>query len=258
VARTLCTVVAILVSLLGVSAANADADAASIKTGWSGTAGIGPMVFPKYTGGKGTKTWLLPLVSASYNDMFYIEPLRAGVYLASSADRKLAFGLAVEPRFGLHSTDGARLTGMATRKDSLEGGLSFDWDADIVAINFSYLGDLTHSSQGTSARLYFYKELIKNGLWKFSAFAGADRLSAKVANYFFGVNGAEVVPGRPLYQPGATTNGVFGFYGSYKLSPRYSVVFGLQSTRLLGGAAMSPIVETKQANVGWAGFAWNL
>lgn len=257
-ARKLCTVLAILMPLLGTSTANADANGASNKPRWSGTAGIGPMVFPKYAGGKGTQTLLLPLVSVSYNDWFYIEPLRAGMYLASSTDRKIAFGVAIEPRFGLRSNDGPRLTGMTTRRDSLEGGLSFDWDADIVAINFSYFGDLTHSSRGTSERLYFYKEFTRNEPWKFGAFAGADHLSAKVANYFFGVTAAEAGPGRALYQPGSITNGVFGFDGSYKLSPRYSIVFGLESTRLLAGAANSPIVETKQANVAWAGLAWNL
>ena len=259
VACRLCIVLTIFIPFLGlISAAKADTGVTPDKSGWSGTAGIGPMVFPKYTGGKGMQTWLLPLVSASYDDMFYIEPLRAGMYLASSADKKMAFGLAVEPRLGLRSTDGAKLIGMATRRDSLEGGLSFDWDADVVAISFSYFVDLTHSSRGTSARLYFYKELIKDEQLKFGVFAGADYLGAKVANYFFGVRPTEVTPSRPFYQPGSSTNGEFGFDGSYKLSPRYSIVFGLQATQLLGGAANSPIVETKQAAVGWAGLAWNL
>ena len=244
-------------SCLAASGVRADTAAAE-KSGWSGTAGVGPMVFPSYSGGKGMQVWPLPLVSATYNDVVYVEPLRAGAYFAGSADKKMALGLAIEPRMGQHASDGAKLAGMSTRRNSLEGGLALDWDLDVVAISLSYFTDLTRSSKGSSARLYVVKELVKNDTWKFGAVVGADHLSARVANYFFGVTAAEATADRPFYQPGATTNAVYGFDGSYKLNPRYSIVFGVQATRLLGGAGNSPIVETRQANVGWLGFAWNL
>ncbi|HEY8099798.1 MAG TPA: MipA/OmpV family protein [Burkholderiaceae bacterium] len=247
---------------LAIGNAKADTAAASEKSseqqGWSGLAGVGPMIFSKYTGGTGTQTWLLPLISANYDEIFYIDPLRANVYLGSTDDKKMAWGLAVEPRMGFHASDGARLAGMATRRNSLEGGFNFDWDADIIAISFSYFTDLTHSSNGTSSRLYLYKDVIKNEKWKLGANVGLDHMSAKVTNYFFGTTANEVTVNRPLYQPGSATNVVFGFDGSYKINQRYSILFGLQATHLNGSAANSPIVETKQSKVGWIGLAWNL
>jgi outer membrane protein len=242
--------------------ANADTAAASEKpvekSGWAGMAGVGPMTFSKYSGGTANQTWLLPLISANYDEIVYIEPLRANVYLGSTSDKKMAWGLAVEPRMGFHASDGAKLAGMATRRNSLEGGFNLDWDADIVAISFSYFTDLTRSSNGTSSRLYLYKDLIKNDKWKLGGNVGLDHMSAKVTNYFFGVAANEATPARPLYQPGSATNFVFGFDGSYKINQRYSVLFGLQATHLNGSAANSPIVETKQSKVGWIGLALNL
>jgi len=227
-------------------------------SGWFGTAGVGPMIFSRYTGGTETQTWILPLISANYDEVLYIEPLRANIYLASSEDKKMGFGLAVEPRMGFHSSDGAKLAGMVTRRNSLEGGFNFDWDVSIIAISVSYLTDLTHSSKGTSSRVYFYKDFLKNEKWRLGANLGADHMSAKVTNYFFGIMAAEVMANRPLYQPGSATNVVFGVDGSYKLNEHNSFVFGLQANHLNGSSSNSPIIETRLTKVGWAGFAWNL
>lgn len=255
--HTLCGTFAIVLLFIGCNA-NADTEKKTEQSGWTGTAGVGPMMFSKYTGGTGTQTWVLPLVSASFDNFLEIDPLRATLYVAGSADKKIGFGFAVEPRMGFHSSDGARLKGMATRRNSLEGGPTIDWDAGIVAISASYFTDLTSSSNGTSSRLYLYKDLIDNEKWKLGANAGVDHMSAKVTNYFFGTTSSEVTADRPLYQPGSATNLVFGFDGSYKINQRYSMVFGVQATRLNGSAARSPIVETRRSAVGWIGLALNL
>lgn len=248
----------IIAFLLLTGNALAEDKSATEGKGWSGMAGVGPMTFSKYTGGTGVQTWPLPLISANYDEIAYIDPLRANIYLGSTADKKIGWGIAVEPRMGFHASDGARLAGMATRRDSLEGGFNIDWDADIVAVSFSWFTDLTRSSKGTSSRLYLYKDLIKGTQWKLGGNVGLDHMSAKVTNYFFGVSANEATPSRLQYQPGSSTSFVFGFDGSYKINRRYSVLFGLQATRLNGSAANSPIVETKLSKVGWIGLAWNL
>lgn len=251
---------AILAILLCAVANFATAESMNVagRSGWSGTVGVGPMIFSSYTGGTGTTTQIFPLVSANYKEILYVDPLRAMLYLGGSADKKMGWGLAVEPRLGFHSSDGSRLAGMATRRHSLEGGPSFDWDTGVVAISVSYFTDLTHSSGGTSSRLYFYKEAVNNERWQLGANVGVDHMSAKVTRYFFGTEPGEVTASRLLYQPGSATNVVAGFDGRYKLNQRNSIVFGLQETNLKGSAANSPLVETTHATVGWIGLAWNL
>lgn len=252
-----CTLV-LAVHLFAAGIATAESINLANQSEWTGTVGVGPMTFSKYTGGTGTRSQILPLISANYKEVFYIDPLRATLYLAGSAERRMGFGLAVEPRMGFHSSDGSKLAGMATRRNSLEGGLTFDWDADVVAISVSYLTDLTRSSGGTSSRLYFYKDAIKTETWQLGANVGVDHMSAKVTSYFFGTTPNEVTMYRPLYRPGSASNIVSGFDGRYKLNQRNSIVFGLQQTNLKGSAANSPLIETKRSRVGWVGVAWNL
>ena len=228
------------------------------KVGLNGTAGVGPIFFPKYTGGKQFRALPVPIISANYSETVYVELLRAGVYLLSSEDKKMGLGLAVEPRLGFHSSDGAKLAGMATRRHSLEGGLAFDWENDIVDLSVSYFSDLTHASGGTSLRASLYKDLVKDGDWSLGALLGLDRISAKTTNYYFGVQTSEATADRPEYRPGDATNIVYGVDGTYKLDARHTLVFGFNTTRLNGSAAASPIVETRQAALYWMGYAWNL
>ncbi|WP_346284589.1 MipA/OmpV family protein [Zoogloea sp.] len=231
---------------------------AEAAQGWSGTIGAGPIVFPRYAGSRSTQSWLIPLISANYEGVAYIEPLRAGMYFWGSADRKMGLGVAVEPRMGFKSNDARMLTGMATRHDSLEGGPAFDWDLGPVALSLSLFTDLTHSSRGGSGRAYVVREMLKDDTWNITAFAGVERIGDRVANYFFGVGEMEANAARPAYQARAASNGTGGFSGSYRLGTDYAIVFGLQALRLSGGLAHSPIVETRMSSVGWLGLAISL
>lgn len=246
--------------LLAVCATALHADPASdtSSAGWSGVIGAGPIVFPRYTGGKASQTWLIPMASITYDDIVYVEPLRAGAYVWGSEDKKMGLGLAIEPRFGFKSSDAPKLAGMATRRNSVEGGPAFDWDLGVVAVSASLFTDLTHASRGNSARLYVYRELAHNDTWKFGVFGGVDRMSSRVANYFFGVPETEATPGRAAFQARATTSPTLGFDGHYRVAKDYSLLFGLQVMRLGDQVANSPIVETRQSMVGWLGFGFNL
>ena len=228
------------------------------KPGWSGTVGAGPVFFPKYTGGKAYQGLPIPIISANYQEVAYIELLRAGVYVLSSADKKLGLGFAAEPRLGFHQGDGARLAGMTTRRHSLEGGLAFDWENPLFSLDVSYFIDLTRATHGRSLRASLSREFVKREQWTANAFVGVDRIDAKIADYYFGVHAGEGTPQRPIYQPGAGANLLWGADAKYQLDPRHALVFGIMTTRLNSSAAQSPIVETRIANMLWLGYAWNL
>ncbi len=226
--------------------------------GWAGTAGFGPIIFPKYSGGNGNRVWPIPLLSINYDETFYVEIERIGVYVLASDDKKIGLGLAVEPRFGFSGSDGTRLTGMATRRDSLEGGLTFDWDFDVVAFSIAYFGDLNRTSRGRSVRGTIYKPVLKNDRWDAGIVLGFDRMNAKVVNYFFGVPVAESTVARPLYGTGAATNVSVGISGTFNLDKRHALMFGANLSRLGANAAMSPIIETRRATTYYVGYGWNL
>lgn len=249
----------LLLSALPAFPARADtAQTAGEAQGWSGTLGAGPIVFPRYAGSRHNQTWLIPLVSADYDGLAYVEPLRAGLYVWGSADHKMGLGLAVEPRMGFKANDVPSLAGMATRHDSLEGGPAFDWDLGPVAVSLSLFTDLTHSSRGGSGRMYVLRDVLKDNTWNITAFAGIERIGDRVANYFFGVGNTEATATRPAYQARASSNGTSGISGSYQLGKAHAVIFGMQTLRLSGSPAHSPLVDTRISTLGWLGLAIRL
>ncbi|MBI3376715.1 MAG: MipA/OmpV family protein [Betaproteobacteria bacterium] len=238
--------------------AEAAPDENSAKPGWDGTAGLGPIVVPRYTGGKGTRTVPAPIVFATYNEIVRIDLFRGAVYLLSSDDKKLGFGLAVEPRFGFQASDGARLSGMSRRRHSLEGGPSFAWELPFADLSVSYFADLTGASRGNSFKGFVQRDFLDTDRWTFGALLGFDRMSARTANYYFGVPAPEVTANRAFYRAEGGTSAEAQATGAYKLDKSHSVVFGANATRLNPHAAASPIVETRVVKIIWLGYSWNL
>ena len=225
---------------------------------WTGYAGAGIGVFPKYTGGKSLDTVPVPLLLLEYKETFYVDFVRAGVRLWSTDDKKFALGIAAEPRFGYRAGDGARLTGMSTRRHSLEAGPNLEWETKFASFSVGAFGDVTGASKGLSMRALAYKQVIDNAQWDVGVYAGVERESSRVTNYYFGVQAAEATANRAQYQPGGATHGTFGVAGAWKFSPRYALLFGVQSTRLGSAAANSPIVETRNAPIAYVGLGWQL
>ena len=225
---------------------------------WSGYAGAGVASFPKYTGGKGAEINVVPLLLFEYKETFYVDFLRAGVRLWTSEDKKLALGIAAEPRFGFKAQDGVLLSGMAKRKSSIEVGPSLEWETKLASFNVAMFSDVTGASKGASLRATVYKQFIDTAQWDIGAYAGLEREDRKVTNYYFGVPAAEVTASRALYQPGTATHWTLGVSGAWKFSPRYALMFGIQNTRLGAASANSPIVETRNAPIAYVGLGWQL
>lgn len=231
------------------------------SAGWNGTLGFGPMAIAKYTGGQALQILPLPLWSINYDETFYVEVQRVGVYALASDDKKIGLGLAVEPRLGFHASDGPKLSGMATRRDSLEGGITFDWDFDVFAISAAWFTDMTRSSRGSSARLSLYRPLLKNARGEIGLIASADHMSARTANYFFGVKPGEASLLRPGFVAAAGTNLSLGLGGTYRVGAtraKGAIIFGANLGRLARSAARSPIVETNHVRQFYLGYGWAL
>src|SRR5712692_500347 len=128
--------------------AGARAQAPSTGSGWSGTLGAGPVVVPKYVGGKDLQVLPLPIAYVTYDDWFFVNLYRAGAYVWGSEDKKKGVSLSSEPRLGFHASDGAKLAGMATRRDSLSDGPTLDWQGDLCALSLGYFFDLSSASRG--------------------------------------------------------------------------------------------------------------
>ncbi|MSP98141.1 MAG: MipA/OmpV family protein [Betaproteobacteria bacterium] len=246
----------VLVVLSWVSPARAQTTQSA--SGWRGTVGVGPVLLPKYVGGKALEALPLPIAYVDYDDRFYINLFRAGAYLWGSQDKKRAISFAVEPRMGFKSNSGPRLAGMQTRRSSLQGGPTFDWEGDFGALSVGYFTDLGGASDGGYLDALLIKPLLKNERWTVNGTAQISRLNAKIVNYYFGVRPSEITPARPLYQPGAATNVTLWVTGQYNLSKHYALMLGANLTQLGGSAADSPLLERRQAPLVYIGLGWDL
>ena len=245
-------------SSLALVCTQASAQTPPEASGWTGTVGAGPVFFPKYTGGRGVQALPLPIAYVDYNGWFYVDLFRAGAYVWSSADRKQGLSIAMEPRIGFQSGDGAKLSGMATRRSSLFGGLAYNAENDWGAMSLGYFTDLGNASRGGYADLLLTRPLYKDSRWDVSGALEFTRSDSKVVNYYFGVTPAEATAGRAAYTPGAGTNTTLWLTGQYNLRKDYALMFGANVTRLGASAAASPIVERREVPFMYFGIGKNL
>ena len=235
--------------------ASASCRAQATEKALDGYIGAGAVTMSRYTGSDENVTRARPLMMFEYRETFYVYLDRAGVRLWSTDDKKVALGIAAEPRFGFRAKDGPRLAGMATRRDRIEGGPTIEWETDAFSLSAAYFTALTQAGSGQSLRLTLAKQLVENDRWDVNVYAGVERDNAKTVERYFGVRSDEARADRPAYQPGASTNPVAGFTGAYKMGNGYAVLFGANTMRLGSAAAASPIVARKRDVTAFLGLA---
>jgi len=218
-----------------------------------GYLGAGAVVFPKYSGSASHQTWPLPLASFEYRDTAYIHINRAGVRFWNTDDKKMALGVAAQPRFGFSANDGSRLSGMSGRRDRIEGGPSFEWETPAVSLSATYFTDWSNAASGQAAALSLYHQLFDDAHWDVGTYVEIEYLNRKTVQYYFGVRPGEATVSRPSYEPGATLNSSFGISGAYKLGNGYALMFGTTLEILGTAAANSPIVERRSGLTSYLG-----
>ncbi len=218
-----------------------------------GYLGAGAMVLPKYVGSSASDTKLVPLAIFDYEETAYIHLNRAGVRLWGSRDKKMALGIAAEPRIGFRPQDGPRLAGMAIRHDAIEGGPAFEWELDPYALSLAWFSDWSDTSGGRSWRLSADRQLVDDGRWDISAYLDLDRADSRIVQYYFGVQPDEATAARPSYQPGAAVISGLGLSGAYLLNKNHALLFGGEFTYLGSAAADSPIVQLRSGVMGYLG-----
>ncbi len=235
----------LVVMLIDPSLCGAQTMEESAKKTLDGYLGAGAMLIPKYVGSADSKARLVPLTMLEYEETAYIHLDRAGVRLWNTDDKKMALGVAAQPRFGFHAKDGDRLTGMSIRRTTIEGGAIFEWELPQLSLSVAYFTDWSDTSGGQSWRFSMDHQLIDNDAWDLNVYLDFDYANAKIVQYYFGVRADEVTATRPSYQPGAAVISSLGFTGAYKLNKSYALLFGSELTSLGAAAADSPIVQRK-------------
>ncbi|MDD3354326.1 MipA/OmpV family protein [Zoogloea sp.] len=218
--------------------------------------GLGIGVLPATSGSDELRTMVLPVIQASFGDRFYINALRAGVWLLDSEDKRVRLGLSADARFGWEAEDGRRTKGMQDRDFAVDVGPTLRWQTDYGTLNAQWGFDATSASNGQSAQVQFVRALIRGQTLRLNGLVGVTWNNRKMNDYYFGVAPAEAAPGRPAYRAGSGTQLQAGINGAWSTGGRGSVLFGVMLNRLGGAQADSPIVETRIQPLAYAGYGW--
>lgn len=207
---------------------------------WHGLLGAGVIVLQQPVAD--TRTFVLPLVAVTYRNTFYWRFGQAGVYVLNSEDRRARLAIALKARRGYDPADYAALAGMAKRDTSVEAGLHGIWLTHASLISYGVFTDISNKSDGNSAQLSLAHPFRLAPRWHLIPSLGAEWLSDKVVDYYFGVKPSEATLARPAYVGTASLNLRAGVMLHYRLSREWSLFGGASVTRLGSGISDSPIV----------------
>ena len=222
-----------------------------------GSAGLGFVTragATPYQGG-GNRLDVLPLYLYE-GERFYLHANRGGVKLLEGDAQRL--DVFVEKRLEGFTADRlpAALAGMAARESSFDVGLAWRYRQPWGAVQAEFLHDADRYSKGSEARLVYSYDW-RSGPWLLRPSASLALRSARLNNYYYGVQAGEARPGRPAYLPGAGVNSSVGLYGSYDLTQRWRLLAGVSATLLDNKIKDSPIVQKRVLPAAYAGVAYD-
>lgn len=222
--------------------------------GWS--IGLGAVVQDEPYRGVDSDLVLFPFV-AYEGERFFVRGPGLGVALYEDADWRID-GLALARFDGYRAGDSSALTGMATRRRSLDLGLAVERVSPVGTFGTRLLHDVLDRSGGFEWGLS-YRVPLPEALDRLSPTLGIKYLSADLADYYYGVRGSEARPGRPAYAPGSSWVYEAGVQLGAPLGAR-GVVFALLGYEWFGASLRdSPIVAARgkpRVFLGYA-YAWS-
>lgn len=201
--------------------------------------------------------FVLPLVAVTYRNTVYWHFGQAGVYVLNSDDRRARLGLAVKARRGYDPADYAALAGMGKRDTSIEAGVHGIWLTHGALISYGYFTDVSGTSHGDSAQLSLAHPFRVAPHWRVIPSIGAEWLSDKVVDYYYGVRPSEATVNRPAYTGTACVNLRLGVMLHHRVSRDWSLFGGVGVTRLGSGINDSPIVIHERITALHVGAAWH-
>lgn len=217
--------------------------------------GLGVAVLPKTSGSDEFRVLALPIINANYGDRYYINALKAGVWLVDSDNKRLRLGLSTQARFGWDADDGKLTRGMNDRDLSLDLGPSVRWQTDYGTFNAKWGFDIGGASNGQTIELQYVKSILRHGGFKINGSLGATRNNHKFNDYYFGVDANETSQFRPAYSAESSTEFSVGINGTYTVGNKSYLLFGTSVTRLGDQQADSPIVETRIQPFAYVGYS---
>ncbi|MEA3098851.1 MipA/OmpV family protein [Caballeronia mineralivorans] len=142
---------------------------------------------------------------------------------------------------GYKQSDAPILNGMDKRSGAFWFGPAFEWRTGLGNLSGNFL---TGGNKGQRAGIDFGQP-FDYGNFTVDPHVGAEWLSRKYVDYYYGVRPSEVRAGRAAYAGKSTYKMSFGVRVDYRLAPRQTLIFDVGVARLGSGITNSPLVGKK-------------
>jgi outer membrane protein len=222
-----------------------------------GSAGLGLLIRaqPSPYRGAGDRFDFVPLYLYE-GERLFLHATRAGIKLINDSDNRL--DLILNYRFEGYPVPDVppELAGMKTREPSADLGFAYRWFTDWGTLHGELLYDAFHVHGGIEARLGYSYDWTR-ARWTLRPSAFLAFRSAKLNDYYYGVQPEEALPTRPAYAPGSGLNAWLGLYASYQLSEGWHLIGGAGVQLMDRDIADSPIVKTGVLPTAFLGAAYD-
>jgi len=199
-------------------------------SGFHGQIGIGAANLPEYVGSDQTETTAIPLINVNYNDRIYFKFNRLGAWLYKM-DNGFRLGALVTTHHGIDEKDlPDQFSGYGDRDTSTMAGLNMAYNQGKLWTDFAVLKDVSDHSDGTKLQAQLGYTFVANKQYSVSANVQIEALDEDMVEYYY--NNKE-----------STTNFSLSLIGTYKLSPKWTLLGVLSTTSLGDEISDSPIVE---------------
>lgn len=203
---------------------------------------VGPGAWMTIKPYKGMDTTIYPIpVVTAVSAPFYFFIDTAGCRLFS--DYNMTFDVIGKLRTdGYDADESDDFEGMHDRNMTLDAGGEFSITGDWGDIYARILTDALGQHDGQEFRVTYAKP-FKFEKSKISPSVGFALLSSNLADYYYGVRDDEARPGRPAYDPGASTNWFVGLDANYQLNDGWTLLTSITYYWLDSNIRNSPIVD---------------
>ena len=154
---------------------------------------------------------------------------------------------------GFDPADSQALEGLNRRRDGIDLGLSLTMARRWGEAKFSLWRDVSGASDGYEVDAV-YKLPIRRGSWLVSPGLGFNVSSARLVDYYYGVDAPEVTRERPQYGGESAIDASAGGELAYRFSAHSQLLAGIKWTVLGKAKRNSPLVDQDYKATGFVGF----
>lgn len=186
-------------------------------------------------------TMPLPDVELTYKSAF-IEGITMGYNVYDT--KTLQVGVILLPVLaGYQSKDSHELSGMDNRTMSLEGGLRMKYTFENSFLSSMVSRDISGTTDGYTINAAYNYTLLETQNSGLSLYVGAEYLSDKKSDYYYGVKAKEATLTRPHYHADGALNPFIGLTQIFAFSETWSIIANIEYKHFDSAIYKSPIVD---------------